>query len=86
MFGSPLIVGAAETALQAVPQSLRDAAYALGATKWQTISKVVIPAALPSVLTGAILSVGRVAGETAPIMFTGAAFSLRELPKAYSMK
>lgn len=70
----PLILGAAETALQAVPQSLRDAAYALGATKWQTISKVVIPAALPSVLTGAILSVGRVAGETAPIMFTGAAF------------
>ncbi|HHZ04563.1 MAG TPA: phosphate ABC transporter permease PstA [Acetomicrobium hydrogeniformans] len=70
----PLIVGAAETALLAVPQSLRYASYALGASKWQTISKVVVPTAMPSILTGAILSVGRVAGETAPIMFTGAAF------------
>ena len=78
----PLIVGASETALLAVPQSLRDAAYALGASKWQTIRKVVIPSAMPSILTGAILSVGRVAGETAPIMFTGAAFFTPGLAKS----
>lgn len=70
----PIMVGAAESALRAVPQDYRDASYAMGATKWQTIYKVVLPAALPSILTGAILSVGRVAGETAPIIFTGAAF------------
>jgi len=68
--------------LLAVPQILRDAAYALGASKWQTIRKVVIPSAMPSILTGAILSVGRVAGETAPIMFTGAAFFTPGLAKS----
>jgi phosphate transport system permease protein len=70
----PLIVTASETALLAVPQDFRLASYALGANKWQTVRKVVLPAALPTILTGAILSVGRVAGETAPIIFTGAAF------------
>jgi phosphate transport system permease protein len=70
----PVIVGAAEVALQNVPQDYRDASFGLGATRWQTIRRVVLPAAFPSILTGAILSVGRVAGETAPIIFTGAAF------------
>ena len=57
-----------------MPKDYRDASYALGASKWQTIWKVVLPAASPTVITGVILSIGRVAGETAPIMFTGAAF------------
>lgn len=70
----PVIVGASESALMAVPKDYRDASFAMGATKWQTIYKVVLPAALPSIITGAILSIGRVAGETAPIIFTGAAF------------
>jgi len=70
----PVIVGASESALLAVPRDYRDASFALGATQWQTIRKVVLPAAFPSIITGAILSVGRVAGETAPIIFTGAAF------------
>lgn len=70
----PVIVGASESALMAVPRDYRDASYALGATQWQTIRKVVLPTAFPSIITGAILSVGRVAGETAPIIFTGAAF------------
>ncbi len=70
----PVIVGASESALLAIPKDYRDASYAIGATRWQTIRKVVLPAAFPSIITGAILSVGRVAGETAPIIFTGAAF------------
>ncbi|MBN1333855.1 MAG: phosphate ABC transporter permease PstA [Synergistales bacterium] len=70
----PLIVTASEQAFLAVPKDYRDGSYALGATKWQTIYKVVLPAAMPTVITGAILSIGRVAGETAPIIFTGAAF------------
>lgn len=70
----PVIVGASESALLAVPKDYRDASYALGATQWQTVRKVVLPSAFPSIITGAILSVGRVAGETAPIIFTGAAF------------
>ena len=70
----PVIVGASEAALVAVPKDYRDASYAMGATKWQTIYKVVLPAAFPSIITGAILAVGRAAGETAPIIFTGAAF------------
>ncbi|MDR1515024.1 MAG: phosphate ABC transporter permease PstA [Synergistaceae bacterium] len=70
----PTIVTASETALANVPQDYRDAAYALGATEWQTIYGVVLPSAFPGIITGGILSVGRVAGETAPIMFTGAVF------------
>ena len=70
----PTLVTAAEVALQNVPQDYRDASYALGATQWQTIRKVVLPAAFPGIITGSILSIGRVAGETAPIMFTGAVF------------
>ncbi len=70
----PLMVTASEQAFLAVPQDYRDASYALGASKWQTVWKVVLPSAAPTVITGVILSIGRVAGETAPIMFTGAAF------------
>ncbi|MDR1965366.1 MAG: phosphate ABC transporter permease PstA [Synergistaceae bacterium] len=70
----PTLITAAETALQNVPQDFRDASYALGATQWQTIYRVVLPSALPSIITGGILCVGRVAGETAPIMFTGAVY------------
>jgi len=78
----PVIVGASESALMAVPQDYRDASYAMGATRWQTIRKVVLPAAFPSIITGAILSVGRVAGETAPIIFTGAAFFAPNIAKS----
>ncbi|MFP4482322.1 MAG: phosphate ABC transporter permease PstA [Thermovirgaceae bacterium] len=78
----PVIVGASESALLAVPKDYRDASYAMGATRWQTIRKVVLPAAFPSIITGAILSVGRVAGETAPIIFTGAAFSAPRIAKS----
>ena len=70
----PLMVTSAEQAFKAVPPELRDASYALGATKWQTIRKVVLPSAASTVVTGTVLSIGRVAGETAPIIFTGATF------------
>ncbi len=76
----PLIIGAAEEALRAIPKTYREASLALGATKWQTIYKVVLPAALPSMLTGLILGLSRAAGETAPIMFTAAVFSTAKLP------
>ena len=65
---------ASETALRNVPQEFRDASYALGATQWQTIYRVIVPTAFPGIITGGILCIGRVAGETAPIMFTGAVF------------
>jgi phosphate transport system permease protein len=78
----PLIISAAQEALLAVPLSLREASLALGATQWQTIKKVVLPTALPGLLTGVILSIGRIAGETAPILFTAAAFYLRGYPRS----
>lgn len=78
----PVIISSAQEALMAVPQSLREASLALGATKWLTIKKIVLPAALPGIMTGVILSIGRVAGETAPILFTAAAFYLRGYPKS----
>ena len=70
----PVIIGTAEEALRNVPDTYREASLALGATKWQTISRVVLPCALPGMLTGAILGVARAAGETAAIMFTAAVF------------
>ena len=73
----PTIVRTTEEALRAVPGSLREASLGLGATKWQTIRKVVLPSAAPGILTGAILSIGRAAGETAPIMFTAVVFTKR---------
>ncbi|WP_281700365.1 phosphate ABC transporter permease PstA [Cetobacterium somerae] len=78
----PVIITATREALLAVPNSLREASLALGATKWETISKVVVPAALPGISTGVILSISRAAGETAPILFTAAAFYLPFLPQS----
>jgi len=78
----PVIIGSAEEALRAVPDTYREASLGLGATKWQTIWRVVLPAALPGILTGAILGVGRAAGETAPIMFTAAVFFTPSLPSS----
>ncbi len=78
----PTIIRTTEEALRSIPGSLREGSYALGATKWQTIWRVVLPPALPGIFTGAILSIGRAAGETAPIMFTAAIFSSRFLPSS----
>ncbi len=78
----PTIIGSAEEALKAVPQTFREASLALGVSKWRTISRIVLPSALPGILTGSILGVGRAAGETAPIMFTAAAFFTAVLPKS----
>lgn len=78
----PVIITASEEALKSVPQSYREASLALGATKWQTVRNVVIPHAMPGILTGAILGIGRAAGETAPILLTVAAFYLPRLPKS----
>jgi len=76
----PVIIRASEEAILAVPNSFREASLALGATKWQTIYKVVLPNALPGILTGAILGIGRAAGETAPILFTAVTFYSAKLP------
>lgn len=78
----PTIIGASEEALKSVPQTFREASLALGVSKWRTISRIVIPSAIPGILTGSILGVGRAAGETAPIMFTAAAFFTAVLPKS----
>jgi phosphate transport system permease protein len=80
----PWTITASEEALKTIPASYRDGALALGATKWQAIRTNVLPYAMPGILTGAILGLARAAGETAPIMFTGAAFYLPYLPKSLS--
>jgi phosphate transport system permease protein len=80
----PWTITASEEALKTVPQSYREGALALGATKWQSIRTNVLPYALPGMLTGTVLGLARAAGETAPIMFTGAAFALPFLPKSLS--
>ncbi len=76
----PVIIRTTEEALKSVDNSLRIGSYALGATKLQTISKVVLPIAFPNIITGMILSISRVSGETAPILFTVAAYFLPKLP------
>lgn len=76
----PVIIRTSEEALRTVPKDYRHASLALGATRWQTIWNVVLPASASGILTGSILSVGRVAGETAPILFTAAAYFLPRLP------
>ncbi|HLE28900.1 MAG TPA: phosphate ABC transporter permease PstA [Anaerolineales bacterium] len=76
----PVIISTAEEALRAVPQSFRVVSISLGGTKWQTIWRIVLPQALPGILTGVILGLERAAGETAPILFTAAAFFLPRLP------
>jgi len=76
----PVMIGSTEEALRAVPDTYREASLGLGATKWQTIYRVVLPTALPGILTGTILGISRAAGETAPIMFTAAVFFTPSLP------
>jgi phosphate transport system permease protein len=76
----PVIISTAEEALRAVPQSFRVVSISVGATRWQTIRKIVIPQSLPGIMTGVILGLERAAGETAPILFTAAAFFLPKLP------
>jgi len=76
----PVIITTTREALRAVPRSYREVSFSLGASRWQTVRHAVLPFATPGILTGAILSVGRVAGETAPILFTVAAFYLPRLP------
>ncbi|HNX69292.1 MAG TPA: phosphate ABC transporter permease PstA [Candidatus Omnitrophota bacterium] len=78
----PVVITSAKEALQTVPRSFREASLALGVSKWETIRCVVLPNALPGILTGTILGISRAAGETAPILFTVAAFYLPRLPKS----
>lgn len=78
----PTVIVACEEALRAVPDSLREGSLALGATKWQTITKNVLPYAIPGMMTGSILGISRAAGETAPILLTVSAFYLPRLPKS----
>ncbi|GAB4452639.1 MAG: phosphate ABC transporter permease PstA [Anaerolineales bacterium] len=78
----PVIISTAEEALRAVPQAFRTVSISLGATRWQTIRRIVLKEALPGIITGVILGLERAAGETAPILFTGAAFFLPRLPNS----
>jgi len=78
----PVIITTSREAMESVPHSFREVSLSLGASKWQTIRHIVLPNALPGVLTGTILGLGRAAGETAPILFTVAAFYLPQLPKS----
>ncbi len=78
----PVVIVATRESLQAVPQAFREACWNMGATRWQTIRRVVLPNSISGILTGVILEVSRTAGETAPIMFTGAAFFLPFLPES----
>jgi phosphate transport system permease protein len=77
----PVVIVATRESLQAVPRAFREACWSMGATRWQTIRRVVLPNAISGILTGVILEVSRTTGETAPIMFTGAAFFLPFLPQ-----
>ncbi|MDJ0879451.1 MAG: ABC transporter permease subunit, partial [Halieaceae bacterium] len=77
----PLIIVATRESLQAVPLAFREACWNMGATRWQTIQRVVLPNAVSGILTGVILEVSRTSGETAPIMFTGAVFFTPVLPQ-----
>ena len=78
----PVIISTSEEALRSVPHSFRTVSISLGATRWQTIRRIVLKEALPGILTGVILGLERAAGETAPILFTGAAFFLPRLPQS----
>ncbi|MCG7865462.1 MAG: phosphate ABC transporter permease PstA [Candidatus Thiodiazotropha taylori] len=77
----PIVIVSTRESLRAVPQAFREACWNMGATRWQTIRRIVLPNAISGILTGVILEVSRTAGETAPIMFTGAAFFLPFLPQ-----
>jgi len=78
----PILIRAAEEALRSVPTSFREGALALGATRWHAVRVVVLPAAIPGIMTGAVLGISRAVGETAPIMFTAAAFYMSHLPQS----
>jgi phosphate transport system permease protein len=78
----PVVIVATRESLQAVPQAFREACWNMGATRWQTIRRVVLPNSITGILTGVILEVSRTAGETAPIMFTGAVFFTPFLPQS----
>jgi len=78
----PIIITTSREALESVPYSFREVSLSLGASKWQTIRHIVLPNAIPGILTGTILGLGRAAGETAPILFTVAAFYLPQLPQS----
>lgn len=78
----PYIISTSEEAIKAVPYSFKEASLACGATKWQTIRRVILPAAMPGILTGSILGTAKVSGETAPIMFTAAAFFTPGVPRS----
>jgi len=78
----PVVIIATEESLKAIPPGLREASLALGATKLETILRIVLPQAVPGILTGTILAVGRAAGEVAPILFTGAAYYMASLPNS----
>ncbi len=78
----PVIISTAEEALRAVPNSFRVVSISLGGTRWQTVRRIVLPQALPGILTGVILGLERAAGETAPILFTAASFFLPRLPQS----
>lgn len=82
----PLIIRSTEEALKTVPNSFREASLGLGATKWQTTLRVVLPTAFPNILTGVILAVGRAAGETAPILFTATVFFMKRMPEGIMSK
>ncbi len=76
----PIIITTAEEAIKSVPQDYREASLALGASKWETVARVVLPQAMPGIMTGSVLGIGRAAGETAPILLTVAAFFIPRLP------
>jgi phosphate transport system permease protein len=80
----PVVIVSVEEAIRTIPRDMREASLALGATKWQTIKKVVIPGSITGILTGTILAISRGAGEVAPILFTGAAYYLADLPHSMS--
>jgi phosphate transport system permease protein len=80
----PVVIVSVEEAIKTIPREMREASLALGATKWQTIRKVVLPGSVSGILTGTILAVSRGAGEVAPILFTGAAYFLSDLPHSLS--
>jgi phosphate transport system permease protein len=80
----PIVIVSVEESIHTVPKDVREASLALGATKWQTIRKVVVPGSITGILTGTILAISRGAGEVAPILFTGAAYYLADLPNKMS--
>jgi phosphate transport system permease protein len=82
----PIVIISAQEAIRAVPDSLREASYGMGATRWQTVKNVILPRAFPGILTGTILALGRAIGETAPLIMIGAANVVRFVPTSFSSK